>query len=113
MTRTDMAAGEQQDDQATFWSETHENFLATGLNNLYEIMKEKVLDAFANYLNKGSSWRFEEVKGLTVHIDKNIQLKDSSYEDLPKFVKDKKAAITLRMRTTNFSAGAYCAQLIP
>jgi hypothetical protein len=26
MTRTDMATGEQQDDKATFWSETHENF---------------------------------------------------------------------------------------
>jgi hypothetical protein len=72
MTRTDMAIGEQQDDQATFWCETQENFPATDLNDLYEIMKEKVLDAFANYLNKGSSWRFKEVKSLTVHIDKNI-----------------------------------------
>jgi hypothetical protein len=55
MTRTDMATAEQQDDKATFWSETHENFPATDLNHLYEIMKEKVLDAFATYLNKGSS----------------------------------------------------------
>jgi hypothetical protein len=43
ITRTDMATGEQQDDQATFWSETHENFPATDLNDLYEIMKIKFL----------------------------------------------------------------------
>jgi hypothetical protein len=96
MTRTDMATGEQQDDKATFWSETHENYPATDLNDLYEIMKEKVLDAFATYLNKGSSWRFKEVKSLTVHIDKNIPLRGSSYKDLPKFVKDKKAVINIK-----------------
>jgi hypothetical protein len=49
MTRTDMATGEQQDDKGTFWSETHENFAATDLDDLYEIMKEKVLDAFPTY----------------------------------------------------------------
>lgn len=86
MTRTDMVTGEQQDDQATFWSETHENFPATNLDDLYEIMKEKVLYAFASYLNKGSNWRFKEVISLTVHIDKNIPLRGSSYKDLPKFV---------------------------
>jgi hypothetical protein len=96
MTRTDMATGEQQDDKATFWSETHENFPATDLNDLYEIMKENVLDAFAIYLNKGSSWRFKEVKSLAVHIDKNIPLRGSSYKDLPKFVKDKKAVINIK-----------------
>jgi hypothetical protein len=55
MTRTDIAPGEQQDDKPPFWSETHEKIPATDLNDLYEIMKEKVLHAFANYLNKGSN----------------------------------------------------------
>jgi hypothetical protein len=49
MTRTDMTTGEQQDDKPTFWSETHENFPATYLNDLYEIMKEEVLYAFASF----------------------------------------------------------------
>jgi hypothetical protein len=52
MTRTDLATGQEQDEEAIFWSETHENFPATDLNDLYEIMKENVLDAFATYLNK-------------------------------------------------------------
>jgi hypothetical protein len=47
MMRTDMASVEQRDDKATFWSETHENFPATDRNDLYKIMKEKVIDAFA------------------------------------------------------------------
>jgi hypothetical protein len=96
MTRTDMATGEQQDDEAKFWSETHKNFPATDLNDLYELMKEKVLDAFAAYLNKGSSWRFKKVKSLAVHIDKNIPLRGSSYKDLPKFIKDKKAVNNIK-----------------
>jgi hypothetical protein len=56
MTRTDMATGEQHNDKAKFWSETHEIYPATDLNNLYEIMKERVLDAFATYLNNKCSW---------------------------------------------------------
>jgi hypothetical protein len=59
MTRTDMATGGEQDEEAIFWSETIENFPATDLNDSYEIMKEKVLDAFATYLNSGSIWRFK------------------------------------------------------
>jgi hypothetical protein len=52
MTRTDIATADQQDDKPTFWSETHENFPATDLNDLYEITKEKVLDAFASDLKQ-------------------------------------------------------------
>jgi hypothetical protein len=96
MTRTDMATGEQQDDQPTFWSETHENYPATYLNHLYEMMKEKVLDTFATYLNEGNNWRFKKVKSLAIHIDKNILLRGSSYKDLPKFIADKKAVINIR-----------------
>jgi hypothetical protein len=96
MIRTAMATGEQHDDKPTFWSEAHENFPATELNDLYEIMKEKVLYAFASHLNKGSNWRFKEVKSLTVHNDRNIPLRGSSYKDLPKFVKDKKAVINIK-----------------
>jgi hypothetical protein len=81
MTRTDMATGEQQDDKPTFWSETHENFRQLTLTICKKIMKEKVLDAFVGYLKKGSSWRFKEVQSLTVHIDKNIPLRGSSYKD--------------------------------
>jgi hypothetical protein len=96
MTRTDMATGEQPEDKATFLSEIHENFPATDLNDLYEILKEKVLDAFATYLNKRSNWKFKEVKSLAVHIDKNIPLRGSRYKDLPKFVKDKKVVINIK-----------------
>jgi hypothetical protein len=111
MTRIGMATGQKHDEKATFRSETHENFPATDLNNLYKIMKEKALDAFATYLNSGSSWRFKEVESPTVHIDKNISLRGSSYKDLPKFIRDKKAVINVRNRD-NVSDGAFCVHLI-
>jgi hypothetical protein len=67
MTRKDMATGQKQDEEAICWSETYDNFQATDLNDLYEIMKDKVLDAFATFLDKGNSWRFRGQKSNCSH----------------------------------------------
>jgi hypothetical protein len=102
-----MSTGEDHNEEAICWSDTYDNYPATDLKPLYEIMEEKVLDAFAIYLNSGSSWKFKEVKTLSVHFDKNIPLRGSSYKDLPKFIKHKKAVITtLRIQTTSASERA-------
>jgi hypothetical protein len=113
MARTDMATGEEHEEKGIFWSDVHENYPATDINNRYITMKETVLDEFAKYLNNGSSWRFKEVHCLEVYIDKNVPLRGSSYKVLPKFVQNKKASLsTSRMMTINASNGAYYVQLI-
>jgi hypothetical protein len=38
----------------------------------------------------------KKVESLTVHIDKNIPLRGSSYKVLPKFLQDKKAVINVK-----------------
>jgi hypothetical protein len=74
MLRTDMATGEEQNKEGVFWSGTFENYPATDLSELYNAMKERLLEEFTNYLNEGSNWRFKEVKCLEVLIDKNVPL---------------------------------------
>jgi hypothetical protein len=96
MARTDMTTGEEHEKKRISWSDVHENYSATDLNNMYNTMKETVLDEFAKYLNNGSSWRFTEVKRLEVYIDKNVPLRGSSYKVLPKFIQDKKAVTNIK-----------------
>jgi cell division protein YceG involved in septum cleavage len=95
MTRTDMGTGEEQTKDGVFWSGTFENDQATDLNDMYNTMKDRLLEELTNYLNEGSNWRFKEVKCLEVLIDKNHPLRGSSYKVLPKFVQNKKAVINI------------------
>jgi hypothetical protein len=66
MARTDMSIGEAHDEEVVFWSGSHDNYPATDLKPVYVIMKENFHDAFATYLNSGSSWKFKEVKRPSV-----------------------------------------------
>jgi hypothetical protein len=58
-------------------------------------MMDQMLEALASYLNKGSGWRLKEIN-LEVKIYENKPLRGSSYVDLPKFIKDKKAMINIK-----------------
>jgi hypothetical protein len=60
MARTDMATGEEHEEKGIFWGDVHDNCPATDINNMYNTMKETVLDEFAKYLNNGSSWRLKK-----------------------------------------------------
>jgi hypothetical protein len=55
-----------------------------------------VENEFANYLGKSSGWRLKEVLHLNIKIDVNKPLRGSSYVELPKFIKDKKAVINIQ-----------------
>jgi hypothetical protein len=96
MARTDMATSEEHEEKGIFWSDVHDNYPVTDINNMYITMRETVLDEFAKYLNNGSSWRFKEVHCLEVYIDKNVPLRGRSYKVLPKFVLCKKAVISIK-----------------
>jgi hypothetical protein len=96
MSRTYMGTGEEQAKDAVFWSGTFENYLAIDLNDMYNTMKDRLLEEFTNYVNEGSNWRFKEVKYLEVLIDKNDPLRGSIYKVLPKFIQNKKAVINIK-----------------
>jgi hypothetical protein len=96
MAHTNMLTGEDETSKAVFRSETSENNPATSVHELYEDMKRQVENEFANYLGKSSGWRLKEVLQLNIKIDVNKPLRGSSYVELPKFIKDKKAVINIQ-----------------
>ena len=59
----------------------------------FETMKQKIIESFAH---GGSGWIFQSIEKLPLNVDKNIPLNGSSYIDLPKEIKTKKAIINVK-----------------
>ena len=69
---------------------------ATDLPELYDIMVDNIKEEFATFLENGSAWRLHEVVKLVITINEYKPLRGSSYADLPKCIKDKKAIINIK-----------------
>ena len=88
-TTTDWACPHFQSKPMVFLREEDiEPFLADAHAQL-----DKHVDKFTN---NGSGWTLESVMSLSVNIAKYAPLKGSSYIDLPKYLKDKKAIINVK-----------------
>ena len=69
---------------------------STNIPETFETMKQKIIESFAKYTSGGSGWIFQSIENLLLKIDKNIPLNGSSYIDLPKEIKTKKAVINVQ-----------------
>ena len=70
---------------------------STDLIEAYHEMKDEIETAIKEMENKeGSGWVFLEVENLTLYVDIWDPLKASSYIDLPKELKNKKAIINMK-----------------
>ena len=69
-----------------------EEDIGTFVTNAYDQL-EKHVDKFTN---NGSGWTLESVMSLSVNIAKYAPLKGSSYIELPKYLKDKKAIVNVK-----------------
>ena len=70
---------------------------ATDLYEVYHEMKDEIEEKIQDIQNaEGSGWVFVEVENLTLHIDIWDSIKGSSYIDLPKELKNKKAIINMK-----------------
>ena len=85
MQRVDLSTGEIAETTEahfrTLQTAVHE---ATDLNSMYETMKAKMVESFANYLRNGSGWRLKKVLKLTIKLSRNRPLRGSSYLPHPK-----------------------------
>ena len=79
-----------------FSSETLENLLADEAMKLVEDSFKSIEDKIQSYAQDGSAWQFKEVEQLEIHTTEHNPLKGSSYIDLPKWIKDKKAIINIK-----------------
>ena len=57
---------------------------ATDLRCMYETMKTRMLESFANYLRNGSGWRLRKVLKLVIKLSRNRPLRGSSYLPHPR-----------------------------
>ena len=79
--------------KAYFSSETLENLRADEAMKLVEDSFKSIETKIQNYAEDGSAWQFKEVEQLEIHTTEHNPTKGSSYIDLPKWIKDKKAII--------------------
>ena len=82
-------------DVAHFSSKQETIHEGTDLEEVYQTMKDKILESLASYQKNGSGWRFEKINKLEFNISKSNPLKGSSYIPLPKNLNGKKAIINM------------------
>ena len=84
--------------KAYFSSETLENLRADEAMKLVEDSFKSIEEKIQSYVQEGSAWQFKEVEQLEIHTTEHNPTKGSSYIDLPKWIKDKKAIINIKNR---------------
>ena len=68
----------------------------TNIPEVYEEMKQKMIESFATYTSGGSGWIFQGIEKLFLKVDKCNPLKGEGYIDLPQAIKTKKAVINVK-----------------
>ena len=63
---------------------------------LVETCFQSILAKIESYTKDGSEWYLKEVEQLEIHTTEHNPVKGSSYIDLPKWIKDKKAIINIK-----------------
>ena len=82
--------------KAYFSSETLENLRADEAMKLVEDSFKSIENKIQSYVQEGSAWQFKEVVQLEIHTTEHNPTKGSSYIDLPKWIKHKKAIINIK-----------------
>ena len=79
-----------------FSSETKYNLKSTNVNELIKGIVNSFVNSIEEFNTNGSGWTFKEVEKLEIHTTEYNPNKGSSYIDLPKWIKDKKAIINIK-----------------
>ena len=85
-----------ENSKAYFSSETYENLRSDEAMKKVEGSFESIEGKIQSYIQDGSAWQFKEVEQLEIHTTEYNPTKGSSYIDLPKWIKDKKAIINIK-----------------
>ena len=96
MVRVDPATGEvTNEEQSSFNSRQESVFGSTDLEEVYERMVAKMLEAFATYLRNGNGWMLKRVVRLDITLSRLGPLRGSSHIGLPKVIAKRKALINM------------------
>ena len=95
MVQLNPATGEEIRDDAHFGSIQETIYQGTDIEEVYQVIKDKIFESFASYQKNGSGRRFEKIIKLELNIRKSNPIKRSSYILLPKKLNGKKAIINM------------------
>ncbi|XP_067137466.1 uncharacterized protein [Centruroides vittatus] len=79
---------------------------STDLNAFYDKVIDKLIREMDEFETKGSGWTLIEINNLELRINKYVPFRGSSYIELPKQIKDKKAV--LNIKNEDEECFAYC-----
>ncbi|CAB4023213.1 Hypothetical predicted protein [Paramuricea clavata] len=94
--RKDPKTGEEVSTVIPFMSKTHKLVGKDDTEEVYDIMKEKMLKYFSDYQNRGSGWRLRRVDLLEIHIEEFQPLRGKGHEPLPESIAKKKQVINMK-----------------
>jgi len=86
---------------------------STNINEIYDVMVERIKENLASFNNRGSNWIFKSVKKMIINVNKYQPLNGSSWIDLPKEIKQKKAVINPKNKDNKCFMWAVLAALYP
>ena len=81
---------------ADFHSDIEINLDGTDEEELYDTIVERIMEKIATFQSMGSGWIFYSIIKLELHTVEWVPLRGSSYIELPKELKDKKAIINMK-----------------
>ena len=85
-----------ENSKAYFSSETYENLRSDEAMKKVEDSFQSIEEKIQTFTEDGSALLFKEVEQLEIHTTEYNPTKGSSYIDLPKWIKDKKAIINIK-----------------
>ena len=95
MSRLSIVTGEETTITIPFACKYRIVLEATGLGELYDIAKEKILETISNFSSNGSNWRVSNILKMDINMINYNPLSASSWIELDKFLAKKKAVINI------------------
>ena len=96
MEKNNISTGEVIVNKTSFHSKPEVNLEGTDVDDLYNTMVDRVLEAMATFQRDGSNWTFKSIICLEIHTVAYEPLKGDSHMPLPPKLAQKKAIINMR-----------------
>ena len=91
------AQGNVVEEEETGQSSKQESvYSTTDVDEVYDRMRDKIVESFAIFLKNGSGWRLKKVVKLTITMSRLNPLRGSSHIPLPKKIGNRKALINMK-----------------
>jgi len=96
MERVNMKPGEVDSTNFPFRSKTEVVLDSTDVSEIYNGVKDKIIESMAAFQMRGSNWRLKAVQKLDINTVVYKPLKGSSYIPLPKYLANKKGIVNMK-----------------